>query len=420
MKPRAVVLMAVAVCMLALAGCGPKQSPKYPPVDLKLRDAVFKAVYDEDFPAVRRMLEANPQLVNAEDNGTCLLSTVIAENADLAWWMLKHGARFDTVELWDNSTLLHWAAEFGTSEMAKWLLDKGIDPNRRDSSGDTPLAVAAFEGNFETVKLLAQEKPSDEDLDRAILNALLSLRGLIQYSQKLVEIGGKSEWVEASEAETKAAHEAARRKSETMVSYLSSRRRNKGAPFSFWKAAEGTGPDRMNPRTGPYPSSTVYTAIWKRDDGEYLVRLSFDGCSIFGTEYDVVVMDRTPKVVLQGLLGVDWGEYPYALVEVWSNNVNHPEALRGKWTLGVAYLMTEGVAPLDPNEPRVLVGWNQWYSGVNNFPVELIQWDNGPKLRYGCGNLSDLDDVKFRWAEPGPSIFTDPPKKPEGRVPSGR
>jgi hypothetical protein len=144
------------------------------------------------------------------------------------------------------------------------------------------------------------------------------------------------------------------------------------------------------------------------------------GCSSMGEIYDAVVMDKTPRVIMQGGLHLHSG-FPYAVVEVYSESKEHPGGLRGEWEVGVAYLdyTDRQAAGFDPNDPRVLVAGDQHFSGVNNVPVEVVQWDNGPKLRYGYGNLSHLGVVKFRWAEPGPSIFSDPPKKPEAQEPSG-
>ena len=54
-----------------------------------------------------------------------------------------------------GDTPLHGAAQHGQTAMARWLLDHGADPAARNSSGQTPHAVAEAAGHAETAALLA-------------------------------------------------------------------------------------------------------------------------------------------------------------------------------------------------------------------------------------------------------------------------
>ena len=54
-----------------------------------------------------------------------------------------------------GATPLHGAAQHGQTAMARWLLAHGADPAARDSSGQTPRALAEAAGHTETAALLA-------------------------------------------------------------------------------------------------------------------------------------------------------------------------------------------------------------------------------------------------------------------------
>lgn len=43
-----------------------------------------------------------------------------------------------------GANLLHWASAFNQKNIAKYLLEKGIDVNLRDKNGNTPLHYAAM------------------------------------------------------------------------------------------------------------------------------------------------------------------------------------------------------------------------------------------------------------------------------------
>ena len=54
----------------------------------------------------------------------------------------------------DGMTLLHWAADRGHREIAKYLLEQKLDVNARDSEGQTALHYAASCGHLEVVRVL--------------------------------------------------------------------------------------------------------------------------------------------------------------------------------------------------------------------------------------------------------------------------
>lgn len=54
----------------------------------------------------------------------------------------------------NGMTLLHWAADRGHQEIAKYLLEQKLDVNARDSEGQTALHYAASCGHLEVVRVL--------------------------------------------------------------------------------------------------------------------------------------------------------------------------------------------------------------------------------------------------------------------------
>ncbi len=66
------------------------------------------------------------------------------------------GAPLHVLDSEFGSSPLAWAAVFGSTEAAEWLLENGADVDARNSDGGTPLHSAAFMGHAETVKLLLE------------------------------------------------------------------------------------------------------------------------------------------------------------------------------------------------------------------------------------------------------------------------
>ncbi len=52
---------------------------------------------------------------------------------------------------------------FGSTEIAKLLIEKGSDVNAADHKGGTPLTAAVFGGNIETIKLLLSKGANVND-----------------------------------------------------------------------------------------------------------------------------------------------------------------------------------------------------------------------------------------------------------------
>ncbi|MEW5923212.1 MAG: ankyrin repeat domain-containing protein, partial [Candidatus Zixiibacteriota bacterium] len=83
---------------------------------------IFTAIEQQNLEAVKELVQENPQIVNAVDNG--------------------------------GYSPLHKAAYNGLLEIAKYLLSQGADINAASASGSTPLHGAAFYGHPDMVRFL--------------------------------------------------------------------------------------------------------------------------------------------------------------------------------------------------------------------------------------------------------------------------
>ncbi|XP_043463305.1 myotrophin-like [Leptopilina heterotoma] len=63
----------------------------------------------------------------------------------------------DVNKLINGRTLLHYAADYGQSDVLGYLLEKGADANARDKHGITTLLAAIWEGHTNCVKLLLEK-----------------------------------------------------------------------------------------------------------------------------------------------------------------------------------------------------------------------------------------------------------------------
>jgi len=57
-----------------------------------------------------------------------------------------------------DSTPLHFSAQFGYLEATKALLERGAAINSTDKNGDTPLMVAAFERKLQILRYLTNRR----------------------------------------------------------------------------------------------------------------------------------------------------------------------------------------------------------------------------------------------------------------------
>ncbi|GFS04595.1 myotrophin [Elysia marginata] len=84
-------------------------------------------------------------------------------------WKIKNGELGDVKTLIEKEGIdvntevqgrlpLHYAADYGQTEVLDYLLSKGARVNAPDKYGITPLLSAIFEGHTDSVKLLLEKK----------------------------------------------------------------------------------------------------------------------------------------------------------------------------------------------------------------------------------------------------------------------
>ena len=88
------------------------------------------------------------------DDGGLLQNAILNDNTELALKIIKRNPQIIYSEDKYGDTPLHDAAEYGNTEVATLLLDRGADVNARDNYDNTPLHNAVLYGNTEVATLL--------------------------------------------------------------------------------------------------------------------------------------------------------------------------------------------------------------------------------------------------------------------------
>ena len=70
--------------------------------------------------------------------------------------------KMDDVNMVDRygATMLHWSVHKGNSDLAKFLLSKGADPDLKDKQGNTPISVAIINEDVDMIVLLSSKSKS--------------------------------------------------------------------------------------------------------------------------------------------------------------------------------------------------------------------------------------------------------------------
>lgn len=177
------ILSLLALTSLTFAG---QASPQQDPDDEKGRAFVAAArLGDEN--AVRRSLDADPDLVRATDalGMTALDWAATREHWHIFRQLLAKGAPVTGIGF-DGGTVLHRVCHYDRPDMVQLLLDAGADITVQNQWGRAPLHVAARRGCRQTAELLLSR---GADLDAATREGWTPLHVAYRSGQpELVEL----------------------------------------------------------------------------------------------------------------------------------------------------------------------------------------------------------------------------------------
>jgi ankyrin repeat protein len=88
------------------------------------------------------------------ENSTLLHQAAMYGRTEIARMLIDAGADLDVKYDYDGWTALHWAVYYGEVEIARMLIDAGADVNAHDNGDRTPLHRAARRGRVEIASML--------------------------------------------------------------------------------------------------------------------------------------------------------------------------------------------------------------------------------------------------------------------------
>jgi ankyrin repeat protein len=105
--------------------------------------------------AAKKLIEADPALVNAAPNVSPLVCAVISGHAEIVRDLLRAGAQPDAVDPTHGGTALHIAARAGDLDCVRVLVEAGADRAARDRAfGATPSGWATHGGHIHVAAFL--------------------------------------------------------------------------------------------------------------------------------------------------------------------------------------------------------------------------------------------------------------------------
>lgn len=117
---------------------------------------LYSAIYSGNTEIVKYLLDHNADPNSKSYYTFPLLAAIKLGNAEIVKSLIEHGADLG-IKNTSAQTLLHYVIELKHTEIAKYLIDRGINVDTRDiSSGKSPLHFAMHIKNMEVVKYLIE------------------------------------------------------------------------------------------------------------------------------------------------------------------------------------------------------------------------------------------------------------------------
>lgn len=116
---------------------------------------IMEAAKQGNLAEVKRLVEQDPGLVNSKDDRQCTPLHFAADQGqtEVARYLMAQGADIAARDV-DGDTPLHWAASAGQQEMIELLMTNGALVDARNNGQATPLVYAAMRGHEDAARLL--------------------------------------------------------------------------------------------------------------------------------------------------------------------------------------------------------------------------------------------------------------------------
>ena len=112
----------------------------------------------------------------------------IIYNKEVTTLLLSYLTDINVFSNRDGDSLLHYTIKLNHIDMVQTLLDRGIDREAENDSGDTPLALAAKYEYIDIVKLLLSYNSSDDNTTTIPIYSILDTLNEIAQSRKKTEV----------------------------------------------------------------------------------------------------------------------------------------------------------------------------------------------------------------------------------------
>lgn len=156
----------------------------------------------------------------------------------------------------------------------------------------------------------------------------------------------------------------------------------------------------LSPLRVPGYGYAVYLGVWQGPE-PHLVVLKYPGGELFGTPYDVAVLDQHMALVRCGSITTQQDDVPYGLVEIRATGEKVAPSLRDRWLLGVATWNPD--TPFEEDAPTVLSTQGTENQARANRPyVVPVEWWGDAEVEKDYSDFRSLflhQPTEVRWAE---------------------